>query len=114
MTFDDFMQGIRNFFRSRYVVHLETENLWLKQQFEFQKGKIERLELALYPLATQAGARYGTLTVPKEKDGKKQAFTKLNDNRPKTFAEIRRDWNRRQAEELAAEEAAELPVAKEN
>lgn len=102
------MGWIRNLF---VCSHCE----WFKKEYEFQKGKIERLELALYPLATTAGARYGQMVAPgKKHDGKPPVFMKLNQDRPKTFAQQRDEFyatQKREMEEEEAKAAAEAQTA---
>ena len=85
---------------------------WYKQQYEFHKGKIERLELALFPLSTTAGVRYGAATVPGQPRDLSR-FQKLDSGRPKTFAQVRQEFYANQAKEIAADEAKEAAAAKE-
>jgi hypothetical protein len=86
---------------------------WLKEQYEFQKGKIERLELALYPLSTVAGARYGQMTQPGKPVDAKSAFARLNTDRPKTFAQQRDEYYARQEREMQEEAKLAAEAAKE-
>jgi hypothetical protein len=96
---------LKDLFKSAYVTHLESENEWLRQQFEFQKGKIERLELALFPLSTTAGARYQHLTEQKPGEPKTPGEWVKIPGRGKTFAQIRQEYYAQQEREMAAEDA---------
>lgn len=53
-----------NWPKSHYVRHLEAEIEWLKNELAIARGKVERMELAIMPLASPAGAAYARAVKP--------------------------------------------------
>lgn len=70
----DFTGWLRNawdtLFTSRYEKHLLDENRWLKSELESTRFKLEKMELAIMPLASREGAAYARSVSPSEPKAK--------------------------------------------